>query len=170
MSRLFKTAACVVAVFAAATGALAEVPAANSDINGKTVYMAAGARLRYEANLLGRVYTRPTLPLELVGRGACTILFCPVTHNKVALYASRLRLDTAKPLGGLLTDRTVRRGDEGDDVTNVQKALNGKGYASIVADGKFGRGTETAVKDFQRKSGLEADGAVGPATRKALGI
>ena len=37
-------------------------------------------------------------------------------------------------------------------------------------DGIFGSQTEQAVKYFQRKNGLAADGIVGPATAKAVGI
>lgn len=144
-------------------------PASGEDIKGKTVYLAARARLRYDSSLLGRVYTRPKLPLELVGRGACTPLFCPVTHNNVDLFASRLRLDLVKPAGGIITDRTLRRGDEGNDVRVIQEALNKKG-AKLVVDGKYGSGTEAAVREFQKRSQVTADGVVGPETRKLLSV
>ncbi|EMI55320.1 tlde1 domain-containing protein [Rhodopirellula sallentina] len=53
-------------------------------------------------------------------------------------------------------------GDEGPHVQLVQKLLG------ISSDGKFGNGTQTAVKAFQTKSGLTADGIVGKDTWKAL--
>tara|TARA_B100000035_G_scaffold312881_1_gene325304 strand:+ start:334 stop:1167 length:834 start_codon:yes stop_codon:yes gene_type:complete len=59
---------------------------------------------------------------------------------------------------------TVRKGSKGATVKAVQKALG------ISADGDFGPGTETAVKDWQRRHGLIADGIVGPATLKEMGI
>jgi Putative peptidoglycan binding domain len=144
-------------------------PSSGDDITGKKVYLATGARLRFDKNLIGRVYTRATLPLELNGAGKCTLLFCPVTHNKIELYASRLRLDTTKPSGTVLTDRTLRRGDEGEDVKAIQMALIKKGV-TVDTDGKYGRKTELAVSAFQKKSGVEPDGAVGPKTRQLLGV
>lgn len=60
--------------------------------------------------------------------------------------------------------QTLRRGDSGAQVRALQEILVGAGY-SVKVDGKFGRGTERAVKDFQRKEGLTADGVVGAQTR-----
>lgn len=53
-------------------------------------------------------------------------------------------------------------GNRGTDVKAIQYLLN------ITADGVFGSGTETAVKNFQASRGLTADGIVGPATWGAL--
>lgn len=60
--------------------------------------------------------------------------------------------------------KTIKKGDRGDDVKTLQKALK------IDADGVFGPLTEKAVKDFQKSKGLDADGIVGVKTRAALGI
>ena len=57
----------------------------------------------------------------------------------------------------------LTRGTRGTDVTALQHFLAARGY-SMTADGIFGAGTETTVKDFQSKNGLTADGIVGPAT------
>lgn len=61
-------------------------------------------------------------------------------------------------------------GARGDDVTALQKKLKRWGYYQGEIDGKFGTGTQEAVKYFQRKNGLTADGIAGPATLKALGM
>lgn len=45
----------------------------------------------------------------------------------------------------------------------IQKALKALNY-SVVADGYFGTNTESAVKAFQTKHGLTADGIVGKGT------
>jgi len=61
-------------------------------------------------------------------------------------------------------------GSRGSDVTAVQKKLIQWGYLSGTADGKYGEKTRIAVAAFQRKNGLAADGRVGPATAKAMGV
>ena len=61
-------------------------------------------------------------------------------------------------------------GSRGGDVTAVQKKLIQWGYLSGAADGRYGEKTRQAVVAFQRKNGLAADGRVGPATAKAMGV
>lgn len=65
---------------------------------------------------------------------------------------------------------TIRRGSKGTEVAYVQSILAGLGYdlGASGVDGDFGRKTEEAVKDFQRKHGLNPDGVVGPLTYSAL--
>ena len=63
-----------------------------------------------------------------------------------------------------------RRGSSGAMVTQIQTKLKNWGYLSGTADGVFGPKTEEAVKYFQRTNKLTADGVVGAATLKALGI
>ena len=58
--------------------------------------------------------------------------------------------------------RTLRKGDKGDDVAKMQKALG------ITADGDFGFGTQTAVKKWQKLNGLVADGIVGANTQAKM--
>ena len=57
----------------------------------------------------------------------------------------------------------------GTDVRRIQKALRHAGL-TVRIDGTFGAKTQSAVKRFQRKQGLRADGVVGPVTREALGL
>lgn len=58
--------------------------------------------------------------------------------------------------------RTLRKGMKGDDVAAMQEVLG------ITADGDFGFGTQTAVKKWQKLSGLVADGIVGPASQAKM--
>lgn len=60
--------------------------------------------------------------------------------------------------------RTLRRGDSGDDVRELQENLNTLLYNAGEADCKFGSRTESALKDYQRDHGLKADGICGPAS------
>ena len=65
---------------------------------------------------------------------------------------------------------TLRRGNVGEAVEDLQALLNAKYGFSLEIDGNFGRATEAAVKEFQQKNGLTADGVVGPKTWAALGV
>ncbi len=65
---------------------------------------------------------------------------------------------------------SLRVGSTGDQVRTVQSRLKQWGYYDGAVDGIFGSGTERAVKRFQKNNGLVADGIVGPATGKKIGI
>ena len=62
---------------------------------------------------------------------------------------------------------TLRRGNSGAYVLILQHALKEAGIP-IETDGKYGKNTETAVKTFQQKHGLAADGICGPKTWEKL--
>ncbi len=64
----------------------------------------------------------------------------------------------------------LRKGSKGNEVKEVQRRLKQWGYYSGSVDGVFGAGTRAAVIAFQKKNGLTADGVVGKATYKALGM
>ena len=60
-------------------------------------------------------------------------------------------------------------GDNGDTVRRVQELLNKYGYlSSSNMTGYFGEVTEDAVKTFQKRNGLSADGNVGVMTMNKL--
>lgn len=61
-------------------------------------------------------------------------------------------------------------GSRGSEVTQIQTKLKRWGYYTGNVDGIYGTQTVNAVKYFQRKNGLTADGIAGPATLKAMGI
>ena len=65
---------------------------------------------------------------------------------------------------------TYRQGSSGSAVRTIQTKLKNWGYYDGAVDGIFGSQTTEAMKYFQRKNGLTADGIVGPATLKALGM
>lgn len=74
---------------------------------------------------------------------------------------------TTVPCRVVTINDTMRRGDCGDGVVFLQERLTLLGFPA-AADGRFGAGTETAVKNFQTSRGLVADGVVGPATWEKL--
>jgi N-acetylmuramoyl-L-alanine amidase len=63
-----------------------------------------------------------------------------------------------------------KRGASGATVTEIQRRLKAWGYYSGAVDGIYGSRTEAAVRWFQRKNGLTADGQAGPQTLAALGL
>ncbi|HBP21330.1 MAG TPA: hypothetical protein DEA08_26520 [Planctomycetes bacterium] len=61
----------------------------------------------------------------------------------------------------------LSRGDKGDDVVELQQAMRRHGIP-LRPDGHFGAGTESALRSFQRKQGLEQTGQADAATWAAL--
>lgn len=61
----------------------------------------------------------------------------------------------------------VKYGSSGNDVLELQKQLNSKGY-SLDEDGIFGSATQGAVRDYQTKNNLTVDGVVGDQTWGSL--
>lgn len=66
------------------------------------------------------------------------------------------------------SDGNLRNGSKGSQVKELQQGLKRSGFFNGKVDGVFGDGTEAALKVFQQKNGLKADGIAGPATFKAL--
>lgn len=64
---------------------------------------------------------------------------------------------------------TIKLGSKGEDVKLLQKKLNELGYRDssgkeLICDGVFGKNTEYALKNFQKKMSLVTDGIAGPKT------
>lgn len=64
--------------------------------------------------------------------------------------------------------KTLEYGDSGDDVLKLQQTLLALGFDPGGTDGRFGSGTEDAVKAYQKSCGLKADGKAGTMTLNAL--
>ena len=84
-----------------------------------------------------------------------------------ALMAGLLLLSAAALRIGAAS---YKKGASGETVRTIQTKLKRWGYYSGSVDGIYGSATVEAVKSFQRKNGLTADGVCGKKTLAALGI
>lgn len=71
-------------------------------------------------------------------------------------------------IGEAASAKRLKKGSRGAAVKTLQTALKEQGYYSGKIDGIYGKGTVNAVKAFQRKNGLKADGIAGPLTQEKL--
>ena len=62
----------------------------------------------------------------------------------------------------------TQEGDSGTNVVKLQQALECLGYYKGAIDGVFGASTTAAVKSFQKKRNMKADGIAGSATIRVL--
>ena len=67
-----------------------------------------------------------------------------------------------------LGKRTLRFGNQGKDVLELQNKLNQLGYTCGKSDGKFGLKTKQALQLFQKKNKLTVDGICGKKTVEKL--
>jgi N-acetylmuramoyl-L-alanine amidase/Putative peptidoglycan binding domain len=81
-----------------------------------------------------------------------------------AIMAGTAPLPSVIPATDATGKPTLRRGDTGDLVKQVQAKVN------VTASGNFDGVTEAAVRQFQRDHGLVPDGIVGPRTWASLAI
>ena len=95
--------------------------------------------------------------------------------NKVKIVALAIAIMTLVTLLIVFTmpvadAAVVKVGSTGATVKTIQTKLKRWGYYTGSVDGIYGAKTKAAVQYFQRKNGLTADGIVGSATAKAMGI
>lgn len=68
----------------------------------------------------------------------------------------------------LWSGQSLRKGDRGEYVKTLQLWLHKAGFNPGEIDGIYGTNTEKAVKEFQKKVGITADGIAGKQTYNAL--
>lgn len=96
-----------------------------------------------------------------------TGIYDAVTKGALQAALSKPKVPDSK----ITTGAYLKKGAAGAAVVTLQKALNKNGAnPAIDEDGVFGNGTLEAVKAFQKKQGLTADGIAGPDTIGRLGI
>lgn len=115
----------------------------------------------------------PTVPLAQPHALAATTttVFVPTTARPTTAPPTTVVFDL-RPVPTCSVSRAVRPGSSGDDVRCVQTRLRQitPGGTGADPDGRFGPGTETAVRQFQLAHGLGVDGVVGASTARLLGI
>ena len=84
----------------------------------------------------------------------------PAAPDSVMAVTPDPSLPTAEPV--------LRSGMTGESVKHLQSRLYTLGYYTAAIDGQYGAATKEAVAEFQRQNGLDADGIVGPETRRIL--
>ena len=84
------------------------------------------------------------------------------------LFSKKALAAPADAIAEESTYSTLRYGDSGLEVAQMQERLIGLGYLSGDADGKFGLQTKAAVLAFQRENSLVRDGIAGSNTLAAL--
>ena len=110
----------------------------------------------------------------------CTGTYGSVTVASVKAFQTRNGL-TADGVAGKTTltklysssakaasDGTLRYGDSSSEVKALQQRLKELGYFTDTCTGYFGGKTETALKAFQTRNGLTADGVAGSSTLTKL--
>jgi len=100
---------------------------------------------------------RLAVPRIAVCAALCFGVVAPVVASPAAAAAKTYKLG----------DRTLRMGDRGADVKQLQKLLAIAGI-KVTADGNFGQGTKDAVSRFQAAARLQASGTAGARTIAAL--
>ncbi len=109
-------------------------------------------------------------------------VFLGMTRDAVVAFQNEQGLSEDGVVGtetwSALVDSTFTLGDRmlylrlphfhGNDVRELQEAMNTLGFACGTVDGIFGAFSEHAVREFQRNSGQPDDGIVGPGTVRSL--
>ena len=114
------------------------------------------------------IIANTTIIGETIAKGLCAALgvkFVPGEDTPEPVPVQPEQAETVD-----MKVRVLQRGMSGADVKTLQAALNANGF-DCGADGDFGAGTEAALKKFQTKYSLGADGIAGKGTwGRLLGV
>jgi len=88
----------------------------------------------------------------------------------IAALARAGRVEPSAAPGAAASQTLSQLGSRGTEVRRIQQRLKAWGYYTGEVDGIYGSRTQAAVRKFQKKHGLRADGIAGPATLGAIGL
>lgn len=113
-----------------------------------------------------------TIALGALATGAPTASAAAPVCSSFAGYTDAAGYTTGVPLDAAQSNYcSLRAGDSGGGVRELQKTLNGCYYDGVTyldEDGQFGPATAKALKRAQGLAGVTPDGIYGPNTRDAL--
>ena len=89
-------------------------------------------------------------------------------EDESSVQAGYVHKDFVKLSKSKTASNMIKLGMEGAEVRNVQQQLRKRNFLLAPATGYFGDVTEGAVKAFQKKAGLAADGIIGAETYDLL--
>ena len=106
-----------------------------------------------------------TIPLNLPSPAFGLVTPTPIPFGVATMIPTSMPTSPPLPTATILV---YKLGSTGTAVSNIQTRLRELGYLTGPTDGDFGKATETALKAFQARNGLTADGIAGPATLTRL--
>jgi murein L,D-transpeptidase YcbB/YkuD len=125
------------------------------------------------------------LPLVLMLVGCSTVTSKRINSLETKVGALEAKVDSVEQRQSAIEGQTGEsresvgylKGNEGylyksgkKSLTHkdIQLALKNAGFYNGTIDGKIGKNSKKAIREFQKANGLKADGVVGPKTRDLL--
>ena len=102
--------------------------------------------------------------------GAATIAIATVATVGAVFNNTGHTVDNDFAVAPYVQTAVLKQGATGGEVKELQRRLKQWGYYNGAVDGVYGPATVKAVKYFQQKNGLKADGIAGKSTFEALGM
>lgn len=120
-------------------------------------------RWKADKSLIGQVDKQNMTVHRWFANKACPGDYLFNLHGSIAAEVNaRLRGETVPPIQKMeVAKPTIKKGAKGDNVRLLQKNLNHFG-CGLKEDGSFGPASVAALKAWQNKYRLEADGSYGP--------